>query len=281
MKMDLNKLITLIENKKHNELYRMFSKSFKRSISKRMLKETLDLYMKYAKKHTLYVDIGNEKSGEKIWLDEYQNYGIFVLLENDVIYSLILKPLYYFKDKWTKQTYDLPIKDEWLIYWGGDNELFNYHYNYETQRYAYDLVKLVNGKTMYDGGQFCSNYYSFGANVVAPIYGEVVKVVNHINDNTPGNTNESEPYGNYVMMKHGDHEYSVLAHLKKHSITVHEGDLIYAQEVIGQCGNSGNSTEPHLHFQVMNAPDLENGQSLKIQFKDYNNPIKGEILKND
>ena len=48
--------------------------------------------MKYAKKHTLYVDIGNEKSGEKIWLDEYQNYGIFVLLENDVIYSLILKP---------------------------------------------------------------------------------------------------------------------------------------------------------------------------------------------
>ena len=50
--------------------------------------------------------------------------------------------------------------------------------------------------------------------------------------------------------------------------------------VIGQCGNSGNSTEPHLHFQVMNA-DLENGQSLKIQFKDYNNPIKGEILKND
>ena len=43
-------------------------------------------------------------------------------------------------------------------------------------------MKLVNGKTMYDGGQFCSNYYSFGANVVAPIYGEVVKVVNHIND---------------------------------------------------------------------------------------------------
>ncbi|NYL51258.1 peptidoglycan DD-metalloendopeptidase family protein, partial [Salmonella enterica subsp. enterica serovar Typhimurium] len=75
-----------------------------------------------------------------------------------------------------------------------------------------------------------------------------------INDNTPGNTNESEPYGNYVMMKHGDHEYSVLAHLKKHSITVHEVDLIYAQEVIGQCVNSGNSTEPLLHFQVMNAP---------------------------
>ena len=82
---------------------------------------------------------------------------------------------------------------------------------------------------MYDGGQFCSNYYSFGANVVAPIYGEVVKVVNHINDNTPGNTNESEPYGNYVMMKHGDHEYSVLAHLKRIRLLYMKGFNICAR----------------------------------------------------
>ena len=278
--MNLNRLINLIENKKHNELYKLFSKSMKKSVSKRMLKETLDLYMKFAKKHKLYVDIGNASSGEKIWLDEYQNYGVFVLIEDDVIHSLILKPLYYFKDKWTQLTYNLPIKDEWLVYWGGDNELFNYHYNYETQRYAYDLVKLVNGKTMFDGGQFCTNYYSFGADVVAPIYGEVVRVVNHVNDNTPGNTNENEPFGNYVMIKHDRREYSVLAHLKRNSITVREGDIIYSQEVVGQCGNSGNSSEPHLHFQVINAPDLEKGQSLKIKFENATQPIKGEILKN-
>ncbi|MEJ7174599.1 M23 family metallopeptidase [Staphylococcus caprae] len=277
--MNLNRLINLIENKKHNEIYKLFSKSMKKSVSKRMLKETLDLYMKFAKKHKLYVDIGNASSGEKIWLDEYQNYGVFVLIEDDVIHSLILKPLYYFKDKWTQLTYNLPIKDEWLVYWGGDNELFNYHYNYETQRYAYDLVKLVNGKTMFDGGQFCANYYSFGADVVAPIYGEVVRVVNHVNDNTPGNTNENEPFGNYVMIKHDRHEYSVLAHLKRNSINVREGDIIYSQEVVGQCGNSGNSSEPHLHFQVINAPDLEKGQSLKIKFENATQPIKGEILK--
>lgn len=278
--MNLNRLINLIENKKHNEIYKLFSKSMKKSVSKRMLKETLDLYMKFAKKHKLYVDIGNASSGEKIWLDEYQNYGVFVLIEDDVIHSLILKPLYYFKDKWTQLTYNLPIKDEWLVYWGGDNELFNYHYNYETQRYAYDLVKLVNGKTMFDGGQFCTNYYSFGADVVAPIYGEVVRVVNHVNDNTPGNTNENEPFGNYVTIKHDRREYSVLAHLKRNSITVREGDIIYSQEVVGQCGNSGNSSEPHLHFQVINAPDLEKGQSLKIKFENATQPIKGEILKN-
>lgn len=279
--MDLNKLITLIENKKHNEIYRMFSRSLKRSISKRMLKQTLDLYLKFAKKHKLYVDIGNESSGEKIWLDEYQNYGVFILLQNDIIYSLILKPLYYFNDKWTDKTYTYPIKDEWMVYWGGDNELFNYHYQDETQRYAYDLVKLKNGKTMHSGGQFCSNYHSFGAEVVAPNYGEVVRVVSQVNDNTPGHANESDPFGNYVMMKHSNHEYSVLAHLKKNSITVREGDIVYAQEIIGQCGNSGNSTEPHLHFQVMNAPDLNIGQSLKIKFKDHHTPIKGEILINE
>ena len=133
---------------------------------------------------------------------------------------------------------------------------------------------------MFDGGQFCANYYSFGADVVAPIYGEVVRVVNHVNDNTPGNTNENEPFGNYVMIKHDRHEYSVLAHLKRNSITVREGDIIYSQEVVGQCGNSGNSSEPHLHFQVINAPDLEKGQSLKIKFENATQPIKGEILKN-
>ena len=78
-----------------------------------------------------------------------------------------------------------------------------------------------------------------------------------MNDNTPGNTNENEPFGNYVMIKHDRNEYSVLAHLKRNSITVREGDIIYSQEVVGQCGNSGNSSEPHLHFQVINAPDLE------------------------
>ena len=67
----------------------------------------------------MYVDIGNASSGEKIWLDEYQNYGVLLLIEDDVIHSLILKPLYYFKDKWTQLTYNLPIKDEWLVYWGG------------------------------------------------------------------------------------------------------------------------------------------------------------------
>ena len=43
--------------------------------------------------------------------------------------------------------------------------------------------------------------------------------------------------------------------------------------------NSGNSSEPHLHFQVINAPDLEKGQSLKIKFENATQPIKGEILK--
>ena len=47
--MNLNRLINLIENKKHNEIYKLFSKSMKKSVSKRMLKETLNLYMKFAK----------------------------------------------------------------------------------------------------------------------------------------------------------------------------------------------------------------------------------------
>ena len=71
----------------------------------------------------------------------------------------------------------------------------------------------------------------------------------------------------------------VFAHLKRDSITVHEGFNICARSdwPVWQFRKLYRTS---FTLSVMNAPDLENGQSLKIQFKDYNNPIKGEILKN-
>lgn len=52
--------------------------------------------------------------------------------------------------KYSQNTYIMPIKEEWFVFWGGVNEFVNYHYAYEAQRFAYDLVIMKNDSTFKD-----------------------------------------------------------------------------------------------------------------------------------
>ncbi|MFJ6658469.1 murein hydrolase activator EnvC family protein [Streptomyces sp. NPDC091377] len=61
--------------------------------------------------------------------------------------------------------------------------------------------------------------------------------------------------GNHVVLDLGDGTYALYGHLQKGSLTVREGDRVRTGQVIARCGNSGNTTEPHLHFQLMDGPD--------------------------
>lgn len=70
----------------------------------------------------------------------------------------------------------------------------------------------------------------------------------------------------------------MVAHLKCHSIIVKEGERVSRGPVIGLYWNSGNSTETHLHFQVMNSPNYLNGKSICIRFKDNLEPIQGDLI---
>lgn len=90
--------------------------------------------------------------------------------------------------------------------------------------------------------------------------------------------NAEYPAGNYVIIEHENKEYSMLAHLKKNSIQVKVGELVKEGQHIGRCGNSGNSSEPHLHFQIMNSIDFESARSIRIRFKDDNKPIQGDTI---
>lgn len=72
--------------------------------------------------------------------------------------------------------------------------------------------------------------------------------------------------GNHVTIEHADGEYSVLAHLQEGSTTVAEGDSVAAGDVIGKCGNSGHSTEPHLHYQLQDGPNFWTAAGLVPRF---------------
>lgn len=73
--------------------------------------------------------------------------------------------------------------------------------------------------------------------------------------------------GNYIIIDHGNGEYSLYAHLSENTICVNKGDKIKQGDIIAKVGNTGNSTDPHLHFQLMDSPDIFEANGLPIMFK--------------
>ncbi|MEG0473055.1 MAG: M23 family metallopeptidase [Solibacillus sp.] len=219
-----------------------------------------------------------------IWLDDQKEQGIAVSFDqSNQIQSLLIKPHITYPEtdnRLTQNAYSMPISGEWIVFWGGTNEFINYHYAYEHMRYAYDLVKVQEGVSFHNTPKQNENFYAFNEEIVAPADGKVVKRIDGLADCIPGETDEENAAGNYVVIEHAHNEYSLLAHLKKDSIQVEIGDLVKEGQFIGKCGNSGNTSEPHLHFQVMDSPDLHNAKSLRIQFKDGIDPIQGDTISN-
>lgn len=217
-----------------------------------------------------------------LWLDNRGKKAVFVSFDEEyTIHSIYLKAYKVYPESdeaYTKTRFIMPVTDEWFVFWGGKNEFLNYHYVYESQRYAYDLVVMNEKRTYRESGKDNENYYAFNKEVAAPANGQVVKVVEGIKDNSPGDMNEAEPAGNYVVIWHAADEYSMLAHFKQNSILVKEGDLVQQGQIIGLCGNSGNSSEPHIHFQVMDSPDLFNSRSICIRFTDWKQPVQGDTV---
>ena len=97
--------------------------------------------------------------------------------------------------------------------------------------------------------------------------------------------------GNAVFIRHGKQEVSVLAHLKQGSIKVKAGDAVKKGQVLGQCGNSGNSSEPHLHYHLQDTAVIQDATGIKCFFervvvekkgdkstRENYSPVKGDII---
>lgn len=265
-------------------IYRCTSNDFQQLIS---LGEFIELALSFnmgVKHYQIEFKSSLQNLNHYIWLDDRKEKAIFTSFDKyQQIQSLYLKPFITYPEsdnRFTQNPYSMPIKGEWLVFWGGANELINYHYAYESQRYAYDLVKIQNGLSYKNTQIRNENFYAFDEEIIAPADGKVVKIIDGIKDNVPGEMNAENPAGNYVIIEHEHKEYSMLAHLKKNSIQVKAGELVKEGQYIGRCGNSGNSSEPHLHFQVMDSSDFESGKSLRIRFKNGIDPIQGDTISN-
>ncbi|AKT52141.1 M23 family metallopeptidase [Arsenicicoccus sp. oral taxon 190] len=72
--------------------------------------------------------------------------------------------------------------------------------------------------------------------------------------------------GNHVLMRTGAGVVVALCHLRGSSLVVRVGDRLRAGQPVGACGNSGNSTEPHVHVQAMDGPDPSRAGAVPITF---------------
>ena len=189
---------------------------------------------------------------------------------NSKINGLLVKP---FKEsnlpKLARNTTKLilPFKDEWTVIWGGDTKELNYHVESEAQKNAFDFV-ITNekGKSNMTDGKTNDDYYAFGKDLIVPCDGEVVLVVDGVKDNVPGILNPVYVPGNTVIMKTQNNEFLFFAHFKQHSIVVKQGQIVKQGQLLGLCGNSGNSSEPHLHFHIQNVEDMNSATGVKCYF---------------
>ncbi|WP_454015666.1 peptidoglycan DD-metalloendopeptidase family protein [Bacillus sp. Marseille-Q7846] len=138
-----------------------------------------------------------------------------------------------------------PLNERALVGWGGDRLETNYHVIKPNERWAYDILippAEVKSNKLED-------YGIFGAKVMAPASGTVVSINNNDHDLVPGSDNFQSMAGNHIYLRVDETgTFLILAHLKEGSIKVKEGQHVNEGEVLAQVGNSGSSSEPHLHI---------------------------------
>jgi murein DD-endopeptidase MepM/ murein hydrolase activator NlpD len=208
----------------------------------------------------------------------------------------------------SKTAFRFPMTGQWFVAVGPTPHTA--HRWALPEEFAFDIVGLGDGTRSYSGsGTAFEDYYAYGADILAAADGKVIAVKTDVAEDPttlrqPGETvtaygervgayqmqlvtsDIDSIAGNYVAIDHGNGEFSVYAHLKPGSITVKIGDVVKSGQVMAQLGSSGNSTEPHLHFQVCDrAEPLEcagipvNFTNIELPYADYARPLQsGDIV---
>ena len=171
----------------------------------------------------------------------------------------------------------LPFQGQWFVYWGGETEVQNYHMNDKNQQYAYDFLRVGDGKSYQGDPDKNESYFAFGQPILAPCDGTVVLAIDGVPDNTPGEMNPVQKTGNTLVLRTAAGEYILFAHLKEGSVEVEKGQQVRQGDLLALCGNSGNSTEAHLHLQLQNTRDIHKATGARLFFEQIR--VNGEIKK--
>lgn len=185
--------------------------------------------------------------------------------------------------------FTLPVMGEWSISQGHEGKITHKG----DWRYAWDFdIRDRENSTYRMPGIDLEDYYCYNLPVVAPAHGYVFQIIDNFNDNKVGDVDLEHNWGNTIIIKHGEYMYSKLSHLKKGTFKVKQGDYVKKGDVIANCGSSGRSPEPHLHFQIQTTPYVD-GKTLfypisyyltkeesKFKLHTFDVPKEGEVVCN-
>jgi Peptidase family M23 len=180
----------------------------------------------------------------------------------------------FMKESISYRPMSLPFNEKWKVFNGGTDKSNSHSWNIISQRYAYDFVLPEDvGKGFSSEKNDVNNYSTFNKNVFSPNDGVVEEVKNNVNDNKHAglgwiDVRTRDIRGNFIIIKHDENVYSLTAHLKKKSCLVKKGDAVKRGQIIANCGNSGHSTQPHIHFQLQDRPNWYFSKGLPIIFAD-------------
>ncbi|MDO8434297.1 MAG: M23 family metallopeptidase [Candidatus Binatus sp.] len=144
------------------------------------------------------------------------------------------------------------------------------------QRYAIDWVQLGDDNNTFSGDKDKnSSYHAWDQEIHAVADGKIVEVKDGVPENVPnsGKIAVQITYdtlaGNHIIQDLGGGHFAAYAHLRPGTLKVKVGDTVHAGDVIARLGNTGNSSEPHLHFQVCDAPSFPSSEGLPFAIDQF------------
>jgi hypothetical protein len=193
-----------------------------------------------------------------------------------------------------------PVRGRWRVHHSPATRVPSHGLHAWGQTYAIDLVHdpadgSRPGWSVWPVFRRPSSFPGFGLPVSAPVAGEVVRARGFLRDHLSRTSPLGLLYllaesvrelagslgvlGNHVVIRLDDDAHVLIAHLRRGSLRVRRGDRVGVGDVVGECGNSGNSSEPHVHIQAMDRAGAWVAAGLPIRFDGQDPPGNGQIYQ--
>ena len=150
---------------------------------------------------------------------------------------------------------------------GGNNPILNYHNSFASQRHALDILAIDDLGRRADGiePRALEDYVIYGKPIVSPCDGEIVAVVDRLAQSAIGHTAADTPARNHLLIRCKGVDVT-LAHMRPGTVAAAPGESVTVGQQLGEVGNSGNTSEPHLHIHAVPDGTGSDGEGVPLTF---------------